>query len=511
VPSSRILEIATIFKVIKMKTNRRIIQFFIYISFLVFFFLTVYPYNSPLQNPFTRISPLAGISLALMGKITILFFIGILLLFFTFFLGRFFCGWMCPLGTTFDIVSLCPGMSKKQQKIDKFNPTWIKYSILTIILTATPLHFYLGHYFDPVTIIYRFYTFVIFPPVNALWVFIGHHFPMVSEISLTYGNTNFIGAYILLIFIGALIILNRFRKRSFCRYICPMGAILALFSRFSILNKKVSDSCINCDKCSLTCKMGAIPQDPKEFKKTECIYCFSCVKECPVKAISFQIDKNIPFKQIREEISNFFILQPSSQPESPPNFSRRTFLLSILTGIFLSAIWKLFKKTKKSTPSNIIRPPASLPEDEFNSTCIRCGECMKVCITGGLQPTLMQAGIASFMTPRLVPRIGHCEVSCNLCQKVCPTHAIRSFKIEDKLNISIGKAVIDETRCIAWAKNANCLICDEHCPVKAIYLDVSVDVAKPIVDKKTCIGCGLCENKCPVAGEAAIRVFGYNS
>ena len=72
-------------------------------------------------------------------------------------------------------------------------------------------------------------------------------------------------------------------------------------------------------------------------------------------------------------------------------------------------------------------------------------------------------------------------------------------------------------RCIPWADNRNCLVCEEMCPLpeKAIMLeDVTVTAPRrdgrrrrPVVLRERCIGCGICENRCPLNGEAAIRVY----
>jgi ferredoxin len=82
----------------------------------------------------------------------------------------------------------------------------------------------------------------------------------------------------------------------------------------------------------------------------------------------------------------------------------------------------------------------------------------------------------------------------------------------------IGQAYIDENRCIAWADATDCIVCEEMCPMpeKAIVLDEAemlrgdgerVTVQRPRVIRERCIGCGICEYKCPVNGEAAIRVY----
>ncbi len=165
---------------------------------------------------------------------------------------------------------------------------------------------------------------------------------------------------------------------------------------------------------------------------------------------------------------------------------------------------------------SIIRPPAALKEEEFVNRCVRCGNCMKVCITNGLHPVLLQAGLAGVWTPQLIPEIGYCEYKCTLCGNVCPTGAIRRLSLEEKMTTRLGLAEIDKQICLPWAEGRQCIVCQEHCPIadKAIKLqgesqDAEV-LLKPVVDARLCVGCGICQNKCPTRPMRAIRVVPFS-
>jgi formate hydrogenlyase subunit 6/NADH:ubiquinone oxidoreductase subunit I len=141
---------------------------------------------------------------------------------------------------------------------------------------------------------------------------------------------------------------------------------------------------------------------------------------------------------------------------------------------------------------------------------------MKVCITNGLQPTFLQAGLEGIWSPVFAFRVGYCEYSCTLCGQVCPTGAIEKLAVEAKQKVKIGLAFIDESRCLPYAFKTNCIVCEEHCPTdpKAIIFeketastaDGQIELKLPRIDPKVCIGCGICEYKCPVGEKAAIRV-----
>lgn len=171
----------------------------------------------------------------------------------------------------------------------------------------------------------------------------------------------------------------------------------------------------------------------------------------------------------------------------------------------------------KTYNPKLIRPPGSVPEGAFLDKCIRCGECMKVCPTNAIGPTMLDAGLEGLWSPVIRPELGYCEYKCNMCTQVCPTGAIRELTLERKQQVKIGLAHIDRNRCLPYAYDRHCQVCYEHCPLpeKAIRLvDVVVTTARgtevtvkqPHLDAELCIGCGICQNKCPVPDQAAIRV-----
>lgn len=165
----------------------------------------------------------------------------------------------------------------------------------------------------------------------------------------------------------------------------------------------------------------------------------------------------------------------------------------------------------------LIRPPGALEEGMFLRRCLKCGECMKVCLTNGLQPTLMEAGLEEIWSPILIPKLGYCQYYCILCGQVCPSGAIKKLTVSEKVQVRIGLAFIDKNRCMPYSQGMDCIVCEEHCPTpkKAIWFiegrvknrgGITKTVKQPVVDLELCIGCGICENKCPVVDKPAIVV-----
>ena len=85
----------------------------------------------------------------------------------------------------------------------------------------------------------------------------------------------------------AVVLLSLMFYRPFCKWICPLGAVYALFNKVSLLQMHIdTGKCVSCGKCAGVCKMDVdVVRHPNH---TECIRCGACVKECPVEAISYK-------------------------------------------------------------------------------------------------------------------------------------------------------------------------------------------------------------------------------
>ncbi|MBU4370642.1 MAG: 4Fe-4S binding protein [Proteobacteria bacterium] len=400
---------------------RKTVQALSLLIFTAFFLLATYRLPDWLPaDLYLRIDPLLGLNALLASREMIgrvlwsLILIGATLA-----VGRFFCAYVCPLGAAIDGFDflLFRKVRRAALRTDSTLRRW-KYGLLVIFFAAAATGVSLVYFMDPIALLTRFYAFFLYPLLitvaNILLDLLRPLFQGLGWVGLAHQHNPqpvfYMTAVTLLIF-GAVIALNRLAPRFWCRYLCPLGALLSLISPLGVFRRRVSPECDLCMVCRKGCPMGAIGEDPFKTVSADCIQCRECAGICPQKAISYPAS----FSGVGEY--------------SGPDLSRRGFVYSVGGGLTLGFLSLRTPFTSLQGRRQLIRPPGALPETAFLRTCIRCGECMKSCITNTLQPSLWESGFSGLWTPKLELRMAACEPNCNVCGKVCPTQAIRSLSM----------------------------------------------------------------------------------
>ncbi len=504
-----------------MALTRRIVQVFFLLLFIFLFFSTRYPYQVPIPGDlFLRMSPLPPLFYFIDNlRLPLFFWPAILILLLTPFLGRFFCGWICPLGTSLDAVSRITKAPSNKISGKWVKLRWIKFAILALVIVTAVFSLNLWGYFDPISILTRITAVVFYP----LFTLISDGILLTATKSgrlesiaypvydwfktVVMPENQFHIQQVLSVLILLLVIfgLERVSRRFWCRNICPAGALLGFLSQFRFYERLVADSCPVCNKCQTECKMNAIPAgNVHETNKVECIECFNCGEICPPKA------KSITYR---------FRLKPY---HSKPDFSRRQFIRTA-AGSFATLGLLGIGLAHKNENDRLIRPPGALPENEFTDRCTRCLECVRICSSNGacLQPDGFDSSLLNLWTPVARMREGYCEFNCNLCGQVCPTDAILPLSLTEKQKTPMGLAYFDKDLCIPYERNEDCIVCEEHCPTpdKAIKFDIKEAqlpdgerrfVKYPYIRRDLCIGCGICEFKCPLPNKPGVFVIREN-
>jgi len=514
-----------------LRTIRRISQGFFLLLFIFLIVTATYPLRILLPPEiFLRFDPLIAFtaSIASRALLPLLVLAGISVLL-TVLVGRAFCGWVCPFGTTLDILDWLFLRRRVRSKAPAGRLRKVKYLLLAAVLVLAVLGVQAAGWFDPLSMATRTYGTVLFPIADrmlegsldvlarlpGLGTVFGPAYDFFHDMEVRYvfrGNV-FRLSFLFLFVLGLIFALQLYQKRFWCRALCPLGALLGLVSRWRLLGLQVTEACTDCGLCEKVCPVGAI--EGHKVSPQECIQCYNCVAVCRAEAIRARL--GAPAK--KEEV---FPVLPG----------RRQFVKSAVVGVLLAPLFKL-NLVRRRDRGRVLRPPGALAEDEFLARCVRCGECMKVCPNNALHPALLEAGAEALWTPRVIPRVGYCQVPCaplsdehtNLCGRVCPTGAIRKLTYQERLATRMGTAYFDRSKCIPYVEHTNCGKCEEHCPTKVIQFrrtEVQLgppvkegvprgeakprEVDLPYVEQALCIGCGQCENVCPLEGQAGIRV-----
>lgn len=455
-------------------------------SGLFFYFDPLFLWLSLLAKPFLRLFLLALAPLLL-----------------TLLLGRFFCGWVCPLGALHQFFTWLGAKRGRPAAAAAYGRGTLRLKTLLLagLLAASLFSVQLLGWLDPFSLLTRSAAVAVLPGGSAVLQKALQAGPqplydLGRRLLLPVAQRTFLQAAAIGAVFLALLLLNLRRRRFFCNSLCPLGALYGALGRFSLLRLAVNDSCRKCNACARRCTYYGGPY--QDYLKSECLLCFNCVADCPADSI----EARFAF--------------PGAGRRPALDLGRRRLLGAAGVGVAAAAL-PLASPPRAARARPFLRPPGARAEEDFLARCVRCGACMQACPTRALQPALFQSGLEGLWTPVLVPAVGYCEYECRRCTQVCPTQAISRLSLAEKKQFKIGTAVVDRSLCYTYADGYNCAVCEEHCPVpeKAIrFRQVEVHnfrgrvrtVNQIYVVPDLCIGCGICENVCPRTDLAAIRV-----
>ena len=432
-------------------------------------------------------------------------FIAILIL--TFLSGRTYCSFLCPLGIGQDLFSRIGGKIKRKFRRFGFKRpfTIIRYTLLaaTIIVTVV-WGVYLLTLLDPYSIFGRFMTYLGKPVglvINNFLAWVFHKFDLYTFDHVTIKGFQLLTYSIPVLFLLLIGSLSLTKGRLYCNMICPVGTLLGLLSKISILRIKIDESkCTKCGRCSVGCKSSCIDFLNHKVDVSRCVDCFNCVHICQDKAISYGV---VNLKKKEPEI----------------DMEKRKFIAGSL--LLLLGIPQIIRGQEKTVPSPKkastvkenktcpVCPPGGISIEDFSKDCTACALCIAACPNGVLQPALMQYGVAGIMQPVMDYHKSFCTFNCTRCTEVCPTYALHPLALEAKKLTQIGKTNFFKDNCIVKTEKTACGACSEACPTKAVYMiPYEGNLLIPEVNNEICIGCGHCEYACPTTPYKAIYVDG---
>ena len=183
-----------------------------------------------------------------------------------FLMGRVFCSWMCPIEFLSLLTDKILGLVPKYGSKLKYRPDLVRFAKRTL-------------WFALVTEL--LITMIIGYPMFVWWSPPG----LVGRETMFYVFYKHITPEVFIVVV--VLLLNLMTRRFFCRYLCPLGALLALIGKKRQLvihyDKGV---CVGCKICDTRCPMGIKPS-VGESQSVYCWNCAECVDVCPTNALNF--------------------------------------------------------------------------------------------------------------------------------------------------------------------------------------------------------------------------------
>ena len=438
----------------------------------------------------------------------------IILLVLTLVFGRIYCSVICPLGIMQDVVNFIRGhVGKKSKRKNRFafkpELTIVRALVLTLFCICVICGFLtIAALIEPYSEYGRIVSAFLAPVYDSAN-------NLLADMAASRDSYTFYHVDLPAVFIPALILSGItlvvvalfawFTGRGYCNTICPVGTILGYLSKFSLLKPVIDTNlCNGCRKCERNCKASCINAKTHSIDYSRCVDCMDCVENCSTGAIRYTWHRT------------FAPLTPSATDKS-----RRKFMASgaVIVGALAAkaedkltdgGFAEITPKTKPSRSGRIV-PPGAVSLDNLTSRCTMCQLCISECPNGVLRPSM---DAATFMQPEVSYENGYCRPECTRCSSVCPAGAIHPIDRAEKSAIHIGAAAVNLDLCLSVTAQASCGKCSRKCPAGAIEM-VAMEPAiegsplMPVVNDAACIGCGACENLCPVSPVSAIVVNGY--
>lgn len=430
----------------------------------------------------------------------------------TLLLGRVYCSVICPLGIMQDIFAFFGKKKRKNRYTYSPAKNVLRYVMLAVMVLAIVLG--IG---SAVALLapYSAYGRIVQNLMSPLWIWGNNLLAAWAERCDSYAFYTVdvwirsgITFGIAVATVAALAVMAWRNGRTYCNTICPVGTVLGLLSRFSLLKPVIDTSkCNGCGLCAKNCKCACIDSKNHTIDYTRCVACMDCIDKCHKSAISYTRRK----------------IKTGKDKPGTGSDSRRAFLGALAALGTSGALYARRRKVDgglaviadkkiplRNTP---IVPPGSRGIMHLTQHCTGCQLCVAACPNGVLRPS---ADSATLMQPRASYERGYCRPECTKCSEVCPAGAIIKIDRAEKSSIQIGHAVWVAQNCIVLADGVECGNCARHCPAGAIQM-VPADSSNPqshripAVNTERCIGCGACENLCPARPFSAIYVEGHET
>lgn len=221
--------------------------------------------------------------------------------------GRIYCSLVCPLGILQDVLDKTMRTKiflkrpykfkvKKANRGYKSASNKVRYSILllTVLLFVSGSSLFIL-LLDPYSNFGRLSTTFVNPvitTINNLLASIFNTFEIYYFVNSEFHVSSFTSILFSTLVLGVLVYLVKKFGRSWCNSVCPVGTLLGLISRWSLIKIRINNSdCISCNLCVKECKSLCINSKTNRIDYSRCVTCFNCIDNCSTEAISYSVSK----------------------------------------------------------------------------------------------------------------------------------------------------------------------------------------------------------------------------
>ena len=413
--------------------------------------------------------------------------------------GRIYCSVICPLGVFQDGISFVGTLGKKTPYKYRKELRWLRYGVWVAFVVLMVLGIQ--------------WAVALLAPYSA-------YGRMVQSLRHPYLTTAIVAGVTLVVIVA----LSLKGGRTYCNAICPVGTTLSFFSRFAMFRPVIdTQKCKKCKACEHNCKAQciSITKDEQKIDYSRCVDCFNCLESCKFGALEYRFawGKEIAGQAGNDEKGAG---NDGGEASNSGGEGRRAFMAGTVMAVGAAALKgiearaqdgkkvdggfaEIVPKTalERETP---ITPPGSKSVKDFYRKCTACQLCVAKCPNNVLRPS---TDLEHLMQPEMGYEKGFCRPECTACSEVCPSGAIVKIGREEKTQYHIGTARVNPDMCLSATGRSKCGKCASICPAGAIMMvETEGGFTRPTVAEEVCIGCGACEQYCPVRPISAITVNG---
>ena len=413
--------------------------------------------------------------------------------------GRIYCSVICPLGVFQDGISFVGTLGKKTPYKYRKELRWLRYGVWVAFMVLMVLGIQ--------------WAVALLAPYSA-------YGRMVQSLRHPYLTTAIVAGVTLVVIVA----LSLKGGRTYCNAICPVGTTLSFFSRFAMFRPVIdTQKCKKCKACEHNCKAQciSITKDEQKIDYSRCVDCFNCLESCKFGALEYRFawGKEIAGQAGNDEKGAG---NDGGEASNSGGEGRRAFMAGTVMAVGAAALKgiearaqdgkkvdggfaEIVPKTalERETP---ITPPGSKSVKDFYRKCTACQLCVAKCPNNVLRPS---TDLEHLMQPEMGYEKGFCRPECTACSEVCPSGAIVKIGREEKTQYHIGTARVNPDMCLSATGRSKCGKCASICPAGAIMMvETEGGFTRPTVAEEVCIGCGACEQYCPVRPISAITVNG---